>query len=59
MTDDAANELIEQMMSLSSKLDTLNARQDEANDIMRGLIDALNTNSQELLELRQDMQKKR
>jgi len=59
MDDDAAHELIGQMMALSTKLDTLNARQDEANAIMRGLIDALNTNSQELLELREEMQKKR
>ena len=59
MDDDAAHELISQMMALSTKLDTLNARQDEANEIMRGMIDALNTNSQELLELREEMQKKR
>ena len=59
MDDDAAPELIGQMMALSTKLDTLNARQDEANEIMRGMIDALNTNSQELLELREEMQKKR
>lgn len=59
MDDDAAHEPTSQMMALSTKLDTLNARQDEANAIMRGLIDALNTNSQELLELREEMQKKR
>jgi len=59
MDNDAASEMIGQIMTLSTRLDTLNARQDEANDLMRGVIDALNRNSQELLELRQDMQKKR
>lgn len=58
METDTADELISQLMALRSKLDTLNARQDETNSLMRDLMETINSNSQELLELRQEMQKK-
>ncbi|MBY0135564.1 hypothetical protein [Paracoccus yeei] len=57
MDEQSAYELTHAISQLVTKLDTNNARQDETNDLIRSLIDALNSNSQELLEMREHLQK--
>lgn len=55
----AAYELTLAISQLNNKLDVSNSRQDETNDLIRSLIDTLNSNSQELLELREMLEKKK
>lgn len=57
MDEQSAYELTNALIQLSSKIDTQNARQDETNDLIRALISAMNSNSQELLELREQLSK--
>lgn len=58
MDNDIGEELARVIVQLATKLDSANAKQDDTNDLLRGLIDALNTNSQELLEIKEEMRRK-
>lgn len=59
MDNSEAYELTLAVHQLVNKLDTQNSQQEEANDLIRNLIGALNTNSQELLELRQQLEERK
>lgn len=58
MDNETGAELARVIAQLATKLDSANAKQDDTNELMRGLIDALNTNSQELLEIKEQMRLK-
>jgi len=59
MDNSEAYELTLAVHQLVNKLDTQNSQQEEANNLIRNLIGALNTNSQELLELRQQLEERK
>jgi|GEM_PF-5680935 len=58
MNNETGEELAMVIVQLVTKLESANAKQDDTNDLLRGLIDALNTNSQELLEIKEEMRRK-
>lgn len=58
MDNETGEELARVIVQLATKLESANAKQDDTNDLLRGLIDALNTNSQELLEIKEEMRRK-
>lgn len=59
MDDSSAYELTHAITQLVNKLDTSNAQQEETNDLIRHLISKLSDNSQELQELREELEKQK
>lgn len=59
MDEVAVQAMLDAIEELTNQVRALTSRNDELNDTMLRLIETLNTNSQELLEIKEEMQRKK